>query len=81
MGYPMSYARLVCRNNLRGDYNAITDMESCNVHCIRGDLRRFEADSRDEEHLKMYAEKAGITVEQARIVLDALFDDGGQPFK
>ena len=33
-------------------------------------MRRLEKDQRDDEHLTMYAEKAGITTEQAKIVLD-----------
>jgi hypothetical protein len=41
---------------------------------IRGDMRRLEMDSRDEQHLKMYAEHAGITVEQAKKFLDKFFE-------
>lgn len=41
---------------------------------IRGDLRRLENDQRDERHLAEYARMAGITTEQVRAVLDALFE-------
>lgn len=46
------------------------------VNQLAGDCRRFEADQRDDAHLARYARRAGITVEQARAVLDALFDHG-----
>jgi hypothetical protein len=80
MGYPMTYGRLVGRNNLRGDYPTVTGPnERINIGCIRGDMRRLESDSRDEYHLKRYAEAAGITPEQAKKLLDLFFDTGGGP--
>ena len=36
---------------------------------ISGDMRRLEKDQLDDDHLTMYAEKAGITKEQAKVVL------------
>jgi hypothetical protein len=41
---------------------------------LAGDLRRLEADSRDERHLAHYARLAGVTPEQAKAVLDAFFE-------
>ena len=72
MGYPMTYARLVGRNSLNGPgYELAGDVKSM----IRGDMRRLEADSRDANHLQKYALAAGITVEQAKAVLDAFFKE------
>lgn len=78
MGYPMSYARMVGRNQLGGPgYEAAEPRDAKNPEwvkaMIRGDMRRLEMDSRDEQHLKMYAEHAGITVEQAKKLLDLFF--------
>lgn len=42
---------------------------------LAGDLRRLESDQRDDRHLATYAARAGITPEQARTVLDALFQE------
>lgn len=44
------------------------------VNQLAGDCRRFEADQRDDAHLLRYAKRAGVTVEQARMLLDALFE-------
>lgn len=46
------------------------------VNQLAGDCRRFERDQRDDAHLLRYAQRAGVTVEQARKLLDALFDGG-----
>ena len=75
MDYPMSYKRLLDLNDLRGDYDGTASQSGG----IRGDLRRLEIDSRDEHHLSRYAEAAGITKDQARMVLDCFFD--GFPVK
>lgn len=75
MGYPMTYRRVVARNQLHGDY--MTDRkESYEVaaNFVAGDLRRLEVDQRDEHHLVEYASRAGVTPEQARAVLDAFFE-------
>ena len=96
MGGPMRYARLVGRNQLFGPgYEAkwpVRDGEDVtpeqmaqNVReLIMGDMRRMEKDQRDEQHLKMYAEHAGITVEQAKKLLDLFFkhdyDGSDKPF-
>jgi hypothetical protein len=83
MGYPMSYARVVGRNQLGGPGYTHTDPvtgayavgpDEVVRSMIRGDMRRLEQDSRDEQHLKMYAEHAGITVEQAKKLLDKFFE-------
>lgn len=47
MGYPMSWERLILRNQLGGDYvSPHTPRE-----LIAGDLRRLERDQRDARHL------------------------------
>lgn len=68
MGYPMSYSRVVRRNQLAGDYEP-----NAPLGLIRGDLRRLEKDQRDEKHLAVYAERARITIAQAKQVLDDFF--------
>lgn len=88
MGYPMSWPRVVRRNQLDGNYDhratamklsedgrqyVPVDPEASARSLIAGDMRRLEADSRDEAHLARYAEIAGITPEQAKAVLDAFF--------
>lgn len=93
MGYPMTYSRVVGRNGLNGPgYTATWDSttmmpnETLEEHVrsmIRGDMRRLEQDQRDEQHLKLYADNAGITPEQARAVLDLFFKEdynGNQKF-
>ena len=93
MGGPMRYARMVGRNGLYGPgYNHTTSVLLTPAEeavrqaksMIRGDMRRMEADQRDEQHLKMYADHAGVTVEQARAVLDLFFksdyDGSDRPF-
>jgi hypothetical protein len=72
MGYPMTWFRLVNRNSLHGDYDGCADC-SASRGCIAGDMRRLEADSRDDAHLRMYATLAGVTPEQAKVILDAFF--------
>lgn len=85
MGGPMRYCRMVGRNRLFGPgYETkwpVKDNEDVTPEqlvqnareLIKGDMRRLEKDQRDGQHLKMYAEHAGITVEQARAVLDLFF--------
>lgn len=75
MGYPMTYQRVVSRNGLRGDYTE-RGQEPDGLGAIRGDLRRLECDQRDILHLTAYARYAGITVGQAKLVLDAFLGDG-----
>lgn len=71
MGYPMNYRRVVCRNGLQEDYAGQNGPVSSSA--IAGDLRRLEKDQVDENHLELYAKFAGITEEQASMVLHALF--------
>lgn len=73
MGYPMTYLRVVRRNNLTGDYQHDTQA-NFNASMVSGDLRRLEMDQRDEWHLQRYAAAAGITEAQAKLMLDAFFD-------
>lgn len=92
MGYPMTYARVVGRNGLHGPGYSHTDPKTGTVNVsveeyvrsmIRGDMRRLEEDQRDENHLKKYADHAGITPEQAKKVLDLFFLEdycGGRKF-
>jgi hypothetical protein len=88
MGYPMTYGRVVSRNDLGGDYQrhpwltieqvkALEPEARANASIrmvVGGDLRRLKQDQRDPWHLAGYAHAAGITPEQAKTVLDALFD-------
>lgn len=88
MGYCMSYRRALGRNGLFGDYFAagqplglwgntpfVGALETpFETTMIAGDLRRVELDQRDDLHLAAYAAHAGVTVEQAKAVLDAFFD-------
>lgn len=89
----MRYARMVGRNGLYGPgYEGTTSEPMTPAEAavrqaksmIRGDMRRMEQDQRDEQHLKAYAEHAGITVEQAKAVLDLFFksdyDGTDRPF-
>lgn len=78
MGYPMSYARVVGRNRLDGEgYTHPCPMAGETADSIRsmirGDMRRLEEDVRDEHHLQEYADVAGVTIEQAKKVLDHFF--------
>lgn len=73
MGYPMIYARVIDRNNLKGNYGNATMALPTDLGYLRGDLRRLEKDQRDEIQLRYYADLAGITPEQVKIVLDAFF--------
>ena len=86
MGYPMTWQRALARNALEGDYDHRVKKPANWDHwseegqrawqtqaMIAGDLRRLEADQRDEWHLSLYAKRAGVTPEQAKAVLDAFF--------
>lgn len=79
MGYPMTYKRVVNRNNLVGDYTekGITPMQ-CSVGLVSGDLRRLEQDSRDGYYGKEIADTAGVSPEVAMAVLTAFFTDCGR---
>lgn len=85
MGGPMRYCRMVGRNRLfgpgyqtkwstkDGEETSAEQMVQNARELIKGDMRRMEKDQRDEHHLQMYADHAGITVEQAKKVLDLFF--------
>lgn len=70
----MTWQRVLKRNHLEGDYvhkggHVMTPQEM-----LAGDLRRLEANQRDDWHLTLYAERIGITPEQVKAVLDAFFE-------
>ena len=69
MGYPMTWPRVVGRNGVLSYRFATIEFGER----VQSDLRRFAEDQQDEAHLRAYAEIAGITPEQAKAVLDALF--------
>jgi hypothetical protein len=71
MGYPMTWSRVVCRNNLQGDYDNADPLGY-----IKGDLRRFERDQQDDTHVKQYVEASGATEEQVRKILSGVFGIG-----
>jgi hypothetical protein len=82
MGYPMYYARFKRRWDLNKDYIdapykhvADVDTKDWFKAMLGGDLKRLELDSVDDLHLKMYAEAAEITPEQAKKVLNKFFKD------
>lgn len=81
MGYPMTYIRFISRNSLVGNgyghdgYPKATLPVSATL--LAGDLRRLEKDQRDADHLAAYAALAGVTVDQAKTILDAFFEDTG----
>lgn len=62
---------IVDRQQYAPDYNC-TDPASCHA-MIAGDLRRLEADQRDERHLAHYADQTGLTPDQVKAVLDLFF--------
>jgi len=69
----MSWQRMIHRNQLTGGYRDFWPVHP-RLALIAGDLRRIESDQRDARHLARFAAVAGITPEQARAVLDVLFD-------
>lgn len=75
MGYPMTYRRVVARNQLHGDYST----DRSNIHevaasFVAGDLRRLETDQRDKRHLTEYAKRTGLSKPKVKAVLDAFFE-------
>src|SRR5687768_17107454 len=78
MGYPMTWKRLVNRNHLQDSYDGQPTYDDP-LHDARrriaGDMRRIEADMRDNQFLCMFALHAGITEDQVKLVLDAFFED------
>jgi hypothetical protein len=82
MGYPMSYKRVIHRNDLRGgydgDHRGRPDEVAQVLTRIAGDLRRMEANTRDARHLDAYARLSGVTPDQARVIFDAFFGDMGR---
>ena len=54
MGYPMTYKRVVNRNNLKGDYDpspGILNEVGRVRSLLMGGLRRLEVDQRDDAHI------------------------------
>ena len=66
MGYPMTYSRVVGRNNLGGGYKQLPSKLPVSPSLIAGDLRRFERDVTDDAHVRIYAEAFGCSPDQAR---------------
>ncbi len=69
MGYPMTYRRVINRNNLLEGYESTRPNR-----LIAGDLRRLEADTRDEGHLNLYAQIAGTTPDIVKKIFDEFFE-------
>jgi hypothetical protein len=69
MGYPMSYDRVVNRNHLQGDYEAKDPLG-----LIKGDLRRLEKDTQDDDHIRSYAHHSGATEDQVRLIFKMFFE-------
>lgn len=73
MGYPMTYGRVISRNDLTGNYLPKI-WSGVSQSLIAGDLRRLERDQRDDYHLKEYAKRTKLTEAQVLHVLDLLFE-------
>jgi hypothetical protein len=74
----MTWPRFVGRNHIQGDYDDGPDgLRSA----IAGDARRLEQDSRDHRYGHEIAKVAGVEPEVARRVLDAFFNDSGNPLR
>jgi len=73
MSYPMTYQRVIKRNHLRDEFTDPRWGNATDRQNISYDLQRLEVDQRDDEHLRKYAALAGVSVEQVKIILDALF--------
>lgn len=78
MGYPMTYGRVISRNDLGGDYRPLPGQpqlsERVNRTLVCGDLRRLEKDQRDDWHLMEYAIRTGLSPAQVLHVLDLFFE-------
>lgn len=72
MGWPMTYARVINRNGLTGNYTETPDYMG-DKRLIAGDLRRLEQDTLDRWHVSMYAKEAGITEDQVRLLFMLFF--------
>jgi hypothetical protein len=81
MGYPMTYSRVMYRNNLTGTYGNGEGIVPVNnpdgLGGIRGDLRRLEENSLDEYNLEYYADQTGLTKDQVKSVLTEFFKPAG----
>lgn len=77
MGYPMTYLRVVSRNQLAGDYEPQRPAPTFDPRpMIAGDLRRLETDTLDKVQIKRYAKRAGVTKKQARALFEDFFKGG-----
>lgn len=72
MGYPMSFRRMLVRNQMEGGPRQTPADHPANS-VIAQDLRRVEEDQCDPAHINAYARIAGIRPEQAAKVLKAFF--------
>ena len=82
MGYPMTFTRFIgrmqhriFRGGILGD-EILTRFADGIYPEIESDLERLKIDSLDGLHLQGYADKASITPEQAKIVLETFFRGG-----
>jgi hypothetical protein len=91
MGYPMTWDRVLMRNNLLGNYTHVrnntgicdgpgwlSDDAIQRLRMLSGDLRRLERDSVDGDYAtKKIATAAGVDIETVKKVLIAFFTDAG----
>ena len=75
MGYCMTWARVIRRNQLQGNYTSATDA------MLAGDLRRLEHDQRDRVQVEERARRLGVPPEQVKKVLDDLFFGEGREWE
>jgi hypothetical protein len=84
MGYPMTWSRLLERNNLKGNYSRVAPYPvppdsppgACRdrLRMISGDLRRLERDSVDGDTASIWiAREAGVSLEDTLKVMKAFF--------
>lgn len=77
MGYPMTYPRVISRNNVyEGGYENTT----MGLQNFRGDLRRLEQNTQDDAHIKAYAKISGATEDQVRTIFAYFFNYNGSSY-
>lgn len=75
MGYPMTWRRLMMRNQLSGGYShsETPNPGPAPLPLIAGDSRRLETDTLDERHLAAYARLTGCKPERIALLFRAFF--------
>jgi len=77
MGFPMTYARVIERNNLTGDYaddDRELSREEQQRRMIAGDLRRLERDNLTDRQIVRCEEETGVSAADVSKVLQWFLD-------